>query len=51
MVDLGVATFVCATTIEALTHTAILHRPDVLSDEAVATLVDEATRLLVGYLQ
>jgi AcrR family transcriptional regulator len=51
MVDLGVATFVCATTIEALTHTAVLHRPDMLSDEAVATLVDEATRLLVGYLQ
>jgi AcrR family transcriptional regulator len=51
MVDLGLATFVCATTIEALTHTAVLHRPEMLSDETVDTLIDEATRLIVGYLQ
>jgi len=50
-VDLGLAAFVCVTSIEALTHTAVLHRPDVLSDEAVGTLVDEATRLVVGYLR
>lgn len=50
-VDLELATFVCATSIEALTHTAVLHRPDVLSDEAVEALIDEATRLVVGYLQ
>jgi hypothetical protein len=42
---------VCATSIEALTHTAVLHRSEMLSDEAVGTLVDEATRLVVGYLQ
>ena len=51
VVDLGLAAFVCATSIEALTHTAVLHRSDMLSDEAVATLVDEVTRLVVGYLQ
>jgi AcrR family transcriptional regulator len=50
-VDLGLAAFVCVTTIEALAHTAVLHRSEKLSDEAVETLVDEATRLVVGYLQ
>ena len=33
-VDLGLAAFVCVTSIEALTHTAVLHRPDILADEA-----------------
>ncbi len=50
-VDLELAAFVCATSIEALTHAAVLHRSDTLSDEAAATLVDEATRLLVRYLR
>ena len=51
VVDLELAAFMCVTSIEALTHTAVLHRPDVLSDDAVGTLVDEATRLVVRYLQ
>jgi AcrR family transcriptional regulator len=51
MVDLGLATLVCVTSIEALAHTAVLHHPEKLSDEAVGTLVDETTRLVVGYLQ
>lgn len=51
VVDVGLAAFVCVTSIEALTHTAVLHRSDMLGDEAVGTLVDEATRLVVGYLQ
>lgn len=51
MVDLGLAAFVCVTSIEALTHTAVLHSSEKLSDETVRTLVDEATRLVVGYLQ
>ena len=50
--DLELAAFVCVTSIEALTHTAVLHRSEILSDdEAVDTLVDEATRLVVGYLK
>lgn len=49
-VDLDLAAFVCVTSIEALTHTAVLHRPEVLSDEAKDTLVEEATRLVVRYL-
>jgi hypothetical protein len=39
------------TSIEALTHTAVLHPPEILSDETTETLVDEATRLVVRYLQ
>lgn len=50
-VDLDLASFVCVTTVEALTHRAVLHHPEVLSEERSATLVDEATRLLVRYLQ
>ncbi|WP_341312023.1 TetR/AcrR family transcriptional regulator [Paraburkholderia sp. IMGN_8] len=50
-VDLGLATFVCVTSIEALTHTAVLDHSESLSDEAFEALVDEATRLVVRYLQ
>jgi AcrR family transcriptional regulator len=50
-IDLELATFVCVTSIEALTHTAVLDRPEMLSDEAVEAFVDETTRLLVGYLR
>jgi AcrR family transcriptional regulator len=48
-VDLGLAAFVCVTSIEALTHTAVLHQK-LVSDEATEAFVDEATRLVVGYL-
>lgn len=51
IVDAELAAFVCVTSIEALTHMAVLHRPDIASDDAVATLVDEATRLIVRYLR
>ena len=47
--DLELAAFVCVTSIEALTHTAVLHH-DVVSDQQTEALVDEATRLVVGYL-
>lgn len=50
-VDLELAAYVCVTSIEALTHTAVLHRPEMLSDEGAETLIDEATRLIVGYLK
>jgi AcrR family transcriptional regulator len=49
--DLDLAAFICVTTIEALTHTAVLHRPDMLLDEGMEKLIDEATRLIVRYLQ
>lgn len=49
--DLELATFVCVTSIEALAHTAVLHHAEKLSDAAVETLIDETTRLVVGYLR
>jgi AcrR family transcriptional regulator len=49
--DLELASFVCVTSIEALTHNAVLHGSAVLADEGAARLVDEVTRLVVGYLQ
>jgi AcrR family transcriptional regulator len=48
-VDLELAAFVCVTSIEALTHTAVLHRK-VVAGEAMEALIEEATRLVVGYL-
>jgi AcrR family transcriptional regulator len=50
VVDLALAAFVCVTSIEALTHTAVLHHK-IVSDEAVQALVEETTRLVVGYLE
>jgi len=49
--DLEVAAFVCVTSIEALTHAAILHRLDIPPDQLLPTLVDEGTRLVVQYLR
>ena len=45
------AAFVCVTSIEALTHNAVLHHADLSSDEAVGALIDETTRLILGYLK
>ena len=50
-VNLELATFVCVTSIEALTHTAVLRHSDRLSDQEFGVLVDETTRLIVRYLQ
>src|SRR5262249_53456077 len=49
VVDLELAAFVCVTAIEALTHTAVLHRKTV-SIEATRALIDETTELIAGYL-
>lgn len=49
--DLDLASFVSVTSIEALTHNAVLHHSRMLSDEAMEALVDEGTRLIVGYLR
>ncbi|WP_426700098.1 TetR/AcrR family transcriptional regulator [Rhodanobacter sp. Col0626] len=48
--DLELASFVCVTTIEALTHNAVLHYSRILPDEKMAALIDEATCLVTGYL-
>lgn len=49
--DIGLATFVCVTSIEALTHTAVLREPEGFSDIAMQELIGEASRLVVRYLQ
>ena len=48
--DLELAAFICVTAIEALTHNAVLHQPGMLSDAAMAALIDEGARLVTGYL-
>ncbi|HVP85474.1 MAG TPA: TetR/AcrR family transcriptional regulator [Rhizomicrobium sp.] len=47
--DLDLAAFLCVTSIEAVTHNAVLHEK-IVSDEAMNALVDEAARLVIGYL-
>ena len=47
--DLDVAAFICVTTVEALTHAAVLRDPQVLADGATS-FIDEVTRLVVVYL-
>jgi len=49
--DLELASFVCVTAIEALTHNAVLHHAKALSDEAMQSLIEAGTRLVVGYLK
>jgi AcrR family transcriptional regulator len=51
LADLDLAAFILATTVEALTHSAVLRRPDVLADEKAARFVDEVTQLVVRYLR
>jgi len=49
--DPDVATFVCVTAVEALTHAAVVRGPESLSDEKAERLVDDVTRLVVRYLR
>ena len=49
--DPDLAAFVVVTVVEALTHAAVLRRPDLLTDEKARLFVDEVTRLLVRYLR
>jgi AcrR family transcriptional regulator len=49
--DLDLAAFVVVTVVEALTHAAVLRRPDVLADKKARQFVDDVTRLVVRYLR
>ncbi len=49
--DLELASFVCVTSIEALTHNAVLHHSKLLADETMEALIDEGARLVTGYLK
>lgn len=48
--DFELAAFMCVTSIEAITHGAVLYRPDLLKKTEADALIDEATRLVVAYL-
>ena len=50
-VDLDIATFICVSTIESVAHNTVLHGAEMLSEKMVKVLVDETTRLVVGYLR
>jgi AcrR family transcriptional regulator len=49
--DPDLAAFVCVTVVEALTHAAVLRRPDLLAGEKALNFVDDVTRLLARYLR
>tara|TARA_R110002124_G_scaffold72857_2_gene195689 strand:- start:325 stop:894 length:570 start_codon:yes stop_codon:yes gene_type:complete len=49
--DLELASYVCVTSIEALTHNAVLHYSKIYSDEAMEALIDEGARLVIRYLK
>ena len=48
--DLDSATFICVTTVEALTHEFVINKPDALDGDR-DRFIDEVTRLIMGYLQ
>jgi AcrR family transcriptional regulator len=49
--DLDLAAFILVTTVEALTHSAVLHRPEVLADGKAGAFADEVTGLVLRYLR
>lgn len=49
--NLELAAFVCGTAIEAVCHNAVLHHPEAFADERMNMLIDETTRLVLGYLR
>jgi len=49
--DLDMAAFISVKTVETLTHTAAIYRTDIIAESGMKTFIDEATRLVVGYLK
>jgi len=50
-VDLDVATFICVSAIESVAHNTVLNHAEMLTEKTVRMLVDETTRMVVGYLR
>jgi len=48
--DLDLAAFVFVTTVEALTHSAVLGNPEIVAGEKAGKFADEVTRLVLPYL-
>jgi len=49
--DVNLAAFICFVSVEALTHEAVVHRPEVLDGQKTDTFVDEVTGLVLRYLR
>jgi len=49
--NLELAAFLCVTSIEAVTHNAVLHHTKMLSDDMTDALIDGAARMVIGYLK
>lgn len=49
--NLELAAFLCVTSIEAVTHNAVLHHAKMLSDDMTDALIDGAARMVIGYLK
>src|SRR5215472_9698774 len=49
--DLDLAAFICVTAVDALTHAAVLRRPEILTAEKAERFVDEVKDLVFRYLQ
>jgi AcrR family transcriptional regulator len=49
--DPGLAAFICVSAIEAVAHNMVLNETEMLSEKTVRALVDETTRMVVGYLR
>jgi AcrR family transcriptional regulator len=48
--DLDLAAFICVTSVEALTHAAVLRNPELLAPNRVDGFIEEASRLILRYL-
>jgi len=48
--DTELAAFICVTSVEALTHAAVIHRPEGLAEDQVEPFVKEVSRLVLKYL-
>lgn len=48
--DLDIAAFICVTTVEALTHAAVLRNPELLAPNRIDRFIEEASRLILRYL-
>jgi AcrR family transcriptional regulator len=51
LADLDLAAFILVTTVEALTHSAVLHQPEILVGEKGDAFIDEVTGLVMRYLK
>jgi AcrR family transcriptional regulator len=49
--DINLAAFVCVSTVEALTHAAVVYFPEVLDDQKAGAYIEEVTGLVVRYLR